>query len=94
MSKMVLRFAAALMSDHRGRRTVTQKDPDAKEPRKGVGLGTLRLDGFVSVETKKQGTLTTKPLLFLGDTLVVNADPKDGSLVVEALDAVGKTTKG
>ena len=71
-----------------------RKDPKAKEPRKGVGLATLRLDGFVSVETEKQGTLTTKPLLFLGDTLIVNANAKGGSLGVEALDSGGDLDVG
>ena len=64
------------------------------EPDFSVGLATLRLDGFVSVETKQEGTLTTKPFIFLGDTLVVNADAKGGSLVVEALDADGKVIEG
>ena len=59
-----------------------------------VGLATLRLDGFVSVETSTEGTLTTKPLVFLGDTLVVNANAKGGSLVVEALDADAKPIAG
>ena len=35
-----------------------------------------------------------KPLVFLGDTLVVNANAKGGSLVVEALDADGKIIEG
>jgi len=38
--------------------------------------------------------VTTKPLVFLGDTLVVNANAKGGSLVVEALDAKGRVMKG
>jgi len=59
-----------------------------------VGLATLRLDGFVSLETDQEGTLTTKPLVLLGDTLVVNANAEGGSLVVEALDACGKTIEG
>ena len=59
-----------------------------------IGLATLRLDGFVSVEAEREGTLTTKSLVFLGDTLVVNANAKGGSLVVEALDANGKMIKG
>ena len=59
-----------------------------------VGLAALRLDGFVSVETLHAGTLTTRPLVFLGDTLVVNANAQGGSLVVEALDAKGKVIKG
>ena len=38
--------------------------------------------------------LTTKPLVFLGDTLVVNANAAGGSLTVEALDAEGKVIDG
>ena len=63
-------------------------------PDHAVGLATLRLDGFVSVETSTEGTLTTKPLVFLGDTLVVNASAEGGTLVVEALDADGKPIEG
>ncbi|MBM4067700.1 MAG: hypothetical protein FJ271_01960 [Planctomycetes bacterium] len=69
-------------------------DKQAREPLRGVGLATLRRDGFVSVETQKNGTLTTKPLVFLGDTLVVNANAKGGSLVVEAIDDKGKSIPG
>jgi len=59
-------------------------------PDHAVGLATLRLDGFVSVETDEQGTLTTNSLLFLGDTLVVNANASGGAITVEALGADGK----
>ena len=70
-------------------------DPVPKEPNKGIGLAKLRVDGFVSIDAGTDaGTLTTKPLVFLGDTLVVNANAKGGSLVVEALDAKGKVIKG
>ena len=72
-----------------------KKDPNAKEPRKGVGLATLRVDGFVSVNSDAEGgTLTTRPFLFLGDTLLLNADAKGGEIVVEALDAEGQPIKG
>ena len=61
----------------------------------GIGLATLRLDGFVSVNAgEEKGTLTTKPLVFFGDTLVVNANAAGGSLTVEALDAEGKVIEG
>ena len=61
----------------------------------GVGLATLRLDGFVSVEAGDEpGTLTTKPLVFLGDTLEVNANAAGGVLTIEALDAMGKAIDG
>ena len=64
------------------------------KPDHAIGLATLRLDGFVSVETDRKGTMTTKPIVFLGDTLVINANAKGGSLVVEALDVTGKPIKG
>ena len=63
-----------------------------KDKKSGIGLATLRADGFVSVEGN--GTLTTKPLVFLGDTLLVNADARGGTLRVEAMDASGKVIEG
>ena len=60
----------------------------------GFGLATLRLDGFVSVDAEEEGTLTTKSLVFIGDTLVVNANAAGGSLFVEALDAQGNLIEG
>ena len=64
-------------------------DPPSKS---GIGVATLRRDGFVSVEGT--GSLTTRPLLFLGDTLEVNADADGGSIRVEALDADGNAIDG
>lgn len=70
-------------------------DPIPKEPDKGVGLATLRLDGFVSVDAGEEpGTMTTKPLVFLGDSLVVNAEAQGGSLTLEALDPEGNIIDG
>ena len=70
-------------------------DPHVKEPNKGVGLATLRLDGFVSVDADDdEGTLTTKPLVFFGDTLEINANAEGGSITVEALDAEGQVIEG
>ena len=40
------------------------------------------------------GSLTTKPLVFLGDTIVINANARGGSLVVEALDTRGNVIPG
>ena len=72
-----------------------RKDPDAREPNKGVGLATLRIDGFVSIEAgSKGGTMTTRPFLFLGDGLILNADARGGQITVEALDAAGKPLEG
>ncbi|MBI3863774.1 MAG: hypothetical protein HY290_17945 [Planctomycetia bacterium] len=61
----------------------------------GVGLATLRLDGFVSVNAGDEtASLTTKPIVFFGDTLVVNANAAGGALSVEALDVEGKPIDG
>ena len=46
------------------------------------------------METEHKGTLTTRPIVFLGDTIVVNANAKGGSLVVEALDVKGRVIEG
>ena len=72
-----------------------KKDPNAKPPKKGLGLATLRVDGFVSIDADaKGGTMTTRPFLFLGDGLDLNADAKGGQITVEALDADGKPLEG
>jgi len=60
----------------------------------GIGLATLRLDGFVSINAAASGTMTTKKFVFVGDTLEVNANAKGGSIVVEALGADGKVIEG
>jgi len=67
---------------------------DPKPPQFGIGLATLRLDGFVSIDAATSGTMTTKKFVFIGDTLEVNANAKGGSIVVEALDADGKMIEG
>ncbi len=56
----------------------------------GIALATLRLDGFVSVDARREGTLTTKPFTVSGEKLVVNADAARGRVLVEILDAAGK----
>jgi len=72
-----------------------KKDPNAKPPKQGIGLATLRRDGFVSINAgAKGGTMTTRPFVFLGDTLVLNADASKGSVSVEALGSDGKPIKG
>ena len=72
-----------------------KKDPNAKPPKKGVGLATLRRDGFVSINAGPAGgTMTTRPFVFLGDTLILNANASEGSISVEALDGDGKPIHG
>jgi len=57
---------------------------------------TLRTDGFVSVRAgAEKGDLTTKPILFSGNKLVVNYSTSGaGSLRVEILDAHGLPVPG
>ena len=60
-----------------------------------VGLVTLRRDGFFSLDADSSyGMMTTKPLTFSGQRLVINAEVNGGSLTVELLDAEGKVIPG
>jgi hypothetical protein len=53
----------------------------------GIGLATLRLDGFVYLQAKeKAGTVTTQPFVLDGTRLEVNIDAKKGEFFVEVLD--------
>jgi hypothetical protein len=54
----------------------------------GVGLATLRRDGFASLDADaKGGTITTRPVTFSGKHLFVNAACPQGELRAEILDA-------
>lgn len=60
-----------------------------------TGLATLRRDGFASMGARQDaGTLTTKPVVFHGRFLFVNANAAAGDLRVEVLDADGKRIPG
>lgn len=60
----------------------------------GIGVATLRLDGFVSIDAVGEGVLTTRPLRFIGDTLEINADAEGGTIALEALDVDGNVIDG
>ncbi len=62
----------------------------------GVGLATLRLDGFASLRSgEKPGQLTTKPLRVAGNRLQINASClKGGSIKIALLDTAGKPLPG
>lgn len=52
---------------------------------RAVGLATLRLDGFVSLDAGDGGgELTTEPFRFQEERIIVNADASGGSRTVEA----------
>ena len=75
-----------------GRHWSTYHGDEKREKR--LGLATIRLDGFISIETAGEGAMTTRTLLFIGDTLEVNANGAGGSIQVEALDADGNVIEG
>ena len=60
-----------------------------------VGLATLRIDGFASLDASfNGGVVTTKPLQFDPGALRVNAKADFGSVAVEALDVEAKPIPG
>ncbi|MDP3073041.1 MAG: hypothetical protein Q8N18_22295 [Opitutaceae bacterium] len=55
-----------------------------------IGIALLRRDGFASMDAKdRPGTLTTRPVVFDGTQVFVNAATASGSLRVEILDENG-----
>ncbi len=61
-----------------------------------IGLATWKLDRFVSLDASPQGgTLTTKPIRFSGNRLVINAATAPSGLIsIELLDADGRPLEG
>jgi len=57
-----------------------------------MGLAKLRRDGFASLDGT--GEVLTKPLVFSGDFLFVNADVRSGALAVELVDEKGEVVPG
>ena len=62
----------------------------------GIGLAVIRSDGFISIDAGEEGTLTTKPCIFDGQELVINAltKTKRGWVRVEVLDERGQAIQG
>jgi len=52
-----------------------------------LSLAKLRIDGFVSLDAEKKGTLVTSPFVLDGTDLHVNVDAKKGEIRAELLDA-------
>ncbi len=71
------------------------KEHSATDNTSGIGLATLRLDGFVSVEPEGiEGTLTTKAFELTGSRLEVNVDARSGELRVAILNRAGDPVPG
>jgi hypothetical protein len=61
----------------------------------GIGLATMRLDGFVSRDANPLGgQLTTVPVQFTGSTLKLNVKADWGQCAVEILDETGNVING
>jgi hypothetical protein len=61
----------------------------------GIGFATLERGRFVSMEASfDKGTVTTKPLLFKGSRLFLNANCRFGSIQVSVVDKQGKEVPG
>lgn len=61
----------------------------------GIGLATLRLDRFVSLEpVEEDGSLTTKPFRVAGPEFELNVDARGGSVSVEVLHPSGDAIPG
>jgi hypothetical protein len=60
-------------------------------PRCCIGLATLRLDGFASLDAGPSwGWVTTKPFSWSGDELLVNVDAKAASGTTDRAQAAGR----
>ncbi len=69
---------------------------DSKTPRhSGIGLATLRMNGFVSLDAgPESGMVTTHAMRNVHGPLLVNVDANGGSLRAELLDAEGSPISG
>ena len=59
-----------------------------------IGVATLRRDGFVGMVADGRGTVTTRPVVFSGSHLFVNADARFGEVSVDVLDERGVPVPG
>ena len=83
-------YYVGLAKSHRG-----TWSPRVDGPRGGIGLATLRLDGFVSWSADNTpGTVVTKPFLVEGNRLEVNVNAARGVFRVEILAASGEPLFG
>ena len=80
---------------HTANRHTPYVGKDTTDKAGGLGLATLRLDGFASLAAGFEGgRLTTKPFRFTGSELQVNAKANFGQLTVEVLDEQGQPLPG
>lgn len=86
-----IRMGDELWFFYSGRSTLHNQKPNDG----AMGLATLRLDGFASLNAGNEpGLLVTRPLLLKGKSLYVNADAKDGEVRAEVLSAASGHAQG
>ena len=69
------------------------KDQDPRTM--SIGLATLRLDGFASIDASFDGgSITTRPVMIGGETLSLNVKSDYGQVLVELLDEEGRPIPG
>lgn len=59
-----------------------------------IGVATLRRDGFAGIVADGTGEILTRPVVFTGSRLFVNAECRFGSIVAEIAEEDGKTIDG
>jgi len=70
-----------------GSTTTSGKNADRNQWIGTINLAKLRKDGFVSLDAgENEGWVITRPLLFEGKNLFINADAEGGEIKVEVLD--------
>ena len=68
---------------------------NTSQRRSGIGLATLRRDGFVSLDAgSREGVVTTRLLRGAAGPLLINADARAGSIRVEVLGMDGNPLPG
>jgi hypothetical protein len=83
-------YYVGLAKNHRG-----EWSPELQGPRGGIGLATLRVDGFVSLAAGEEpGRVVTKPFKLEGEAVEVNVDAADGEIRIELLDGSGQPLAG
>ena len=66
-----------------------------KGPGWGIGMATLRLDGFASADAGQQeGSMLTKPMELEGVSVTINAKAPNGQVRAELLDEHGRALPG
>ncbi|NUM53897.1 MAG: hypothetical protein HUU46_09665 [Candidatus Hydrogenedentes bacterium] len=87
-----IRIGDELRFYYAGRSLLHNEEP--RDSNGSLNAATLRLDGFVSLDAASDGVITSKPVLFEGKTLYMNADAKEGSIRVELLGGDGQSVRG